>query len=317
MRKRKDIGVLLQSNQLDAETKQKLTKVTQARIFAIKHLKLSPEGGFVYYVSLDREELGWHVTASYPLEFKPYTWWFPIVGDVPYKGYFSLKKTKIEQEKLDRQGLDTRLRITAGYSTLGWFSDPIFSTQIKRDEDQIFALVFHEMAHGTIYFNGDALFNESYANFVEEKGTELYYQKLNTENAKTILQERAERKEKNRLVIEEIKHTAKLLDAMYKSEITDAQKHKKKQELLQLFKDTVSERLSRFKSFSRERLQKKQLNNEDFIGALRYNSGEAFFVKKFQECRQDFTCFHQKMRKLQELSQEERKKLLLPYQQEQ
>jgi len=32
----------------------------------------------------------------------------------------------MEEQELKKKGLDTRLRITAGYSTLGWFSDPLY-----------------------------------------------------------------------------------------------------------------------------------------------------------------------------------------------
>ncbi|EMO04068.1 aminopeptidase domain protein [Leptospira interrogans serovar Icterohaemorrhagiae str. Verdun HP] len=49
--------------------------------------------------------------------------------------------------------MDTRIRITAGYSTLGWFEDPIFSSQIEDTKPyEVASLVFREMAHATVYF---------------------------------------------------------------------------------------------------------------------------------------------------------------------
>lgn len=52
---------------------------------------------------MDREEIGWHVTACYPLKLESYTWWFPIAGTVPYKGYFDLDKTKEEEKELQKK----------------------------------------------------------------------------------------------------------------------------------------------------------------------------------------------------------------------
>jgi predicted aminopeptidase len=90
---------------------------------------LNPKGGFEYFTNLDREEVGWNVSASYPLKFESYTWWFPFAGTVPYKGYFDLAKAKDEEKNLIEKGFDTRVRITAAYSTLGMvFRSSSFST---------------------------------------------------------------------------------------------------------------------------------------------------------------------------------------------
>lgn len=307
---RQNIKLALKSPELNQKLKEKLKVVMRARKFAIEKLALNPEGGFELFVNLDREQLGWHVTASYPLEFKSYTWWFPIVGNVPYKGYFSREKAKLEQKKLIEKGLDTRLRITAGYSTLGWFSDPVFSTQLTVDDDAVMALVFHEMAHGTVYFNGDALFNESYASFVEKKGTELYYQWIKDPESEKILKKRRQIQKKNQIVLTEIQATAKRLDIMYKSEKPDEQKYQQKAKIIQQFKEVISEKLRSYPNFDANKLQKKQLNNEDFIGALRYSSGGQYFKQEYEQCKQKFSCFHKKMATLIELSNEERKKLL-------
>lgn len=117
-------------------------------------------------------------------------------GIVPYKGYFDLEKAKEEENKLIEKGLDTRLRITAGYSTLGWFSDPVLSPQLRMTEDELVSLVIHELTHATVYFPGDSNFNESYASFVEEIGTEKFYRAFNTDKAEEVLL-----KEKNKITI--------------------------------------------------------------------------------------------------------------------
>lgn len=170
--KRRSIQSILQDANTKNELKTKLQQVETFREYGIKELALNSSSGFKSFVELDRKEIGWHVAACYPLKLESYTWWFPIAGTVPYKGYFDLEKAKEEEKELKEKGFDTRIRITSGYSTLGWFEDPIFSSQLNDTKPyEVASLVFHEMAHATVYFPGDSLFNESYASFVEEEGT--------------------------------------------------------------------------------------------------------------------------------------------------
>lgn len=179
---------------------------------------------------MDRKEIGWHVTACYPLKLESYTWWFPIAGTVPYKGYFDLDKAKEEEKKLKEKGLDTRIRITAGYSTLGWFEDPIFSSQIEDTKPyEVASLVFHEMAHATVYFPGDSIFNESYASFVEEEGTFHFLESIEGKDSpikKEILLKKEESQKLKKLLV----FTAGKLRALYDSDLNDERKLEDKKE---------------------------------------------------------------------------------------
>lgn len=297
-------------NSNDGEFVQKLKLVEDARQFAASSLYLNPKGGFEYFTKLDRKEVGWHVTASYPLKFESYTWWFPIVGSVPYKGYFDLEKARVEEQELSEKGLDTRLRITSGYSTLGWFSDPLLSPQLKLRDDELVALVFHEMAHGTVYFNGDGNFNESYASFVEEIGTEIYYETKGGVLKDKILPLRQQVKREKKIIFEHIKTYGALLKSLYETEESDDFKQNRKKEIIEEFRTTISEKQGEFKIIDSRNFSTMKINNETFISVLRYNSGEEFFKNKYEEVNRDLEKFHDEMRKLTGLSKEERKKLL-------
>ena len=296
----------------DSERIVKLNLIIKVREFAIQSLHLNEKGGFLYYAELPREELGWNVSASYPLKFESYTWWFPVAGRVPYKGFFDYEKAKEEEKYLIEKGFDTKVRITAGYSTLGWFSDPVFSSQLKLKEDELVALVIHELSHSTVYFPGDSNFNESYASFIEETGTELFYKKFNSNEWDLVLEKRKKYKQESELILTEVKKTADELKKLYEeTNLTDSFKYIKKKEIIDDYKNRIISKKSFFRKFDEVKFKNQKLNNENFIGILRYHSGQKFFKDKLDSLNNDFEKFHKEMEKLIQLSKEEREKLLL------
>lgn len=76
------------------------------------------------------------------------------------------------------------------------------------------------------------------------------------------------------------------------------------------FKSSLLTAKGKFKTIHTEKLASKNWNNEDFVGYLRYHSGSDFFRKEFEKTDRNFTQFHDRMRSLIDLSNEERKKLL-------
>ena len=110
------------------------------------------------------------LSAAQKDQLIPRTWWFPIVGNVPYKGYFNEDAAIEEQQKLEGDGFDTFLRPTAAFSTLGWFADPLLSTLIRLDEVDLVETVLHELSHNHLFVKGQVRFNESFATFVGRAG---------------------------------------------------------------------------------------------------------------------------------------------------
>ncbi|TGK10280.1 aminopeptidase [Leptospira fletcheri] len=287
------------------KTKEKLREVERIRQYGISSLALSSKGGFKSYFALDRDAIGWHVSACHPLRFESYTWWFPILGSVPYKGYFSVEKAKEEEIRLRREGWDTRLRITAGYSTLGWFEDPLFSSQLYEDEGELASLVLHEMAHSTVYFPGDSTFNESYASFIEEEGSRAY---LLSVGGRRRLESREKADKERKEYLNLLKKTAILLNEEYSKGGSDEDLKSRKKGLLAEFKKELKSQ--KWTHIESARLSEREWNNEDFVGMLRYHSGTTFFRRKFSEWNGDFAKFNEEMKKLGKLSESERRNLL-------
>ena len=164
--RREPIADFIERPDIAADTKEKLALVLAVREYAKNPLKLNVGRSYSTYSYVDRPDLTYILTAAPKTELKPYTWWFLVVGRVPYKGYFSREEAETAAEELRAEGYDTNVRTSAAFSTLGWFNDPLLGHLLKYDKVTLAEVVFHELFHSTLYVKGAGNFNESVANFV-------------------------------------------------------------------------------------------------------------------------------------------------------
>ena len=173
--RREPIAALIAAPGTGAVLRAKLTLVLDARRFAIDSLGLKAEQEFTTYSRLDRDTLVLVLSAAYRDSLAFRTWWFPVVGRVPYKGFFDFEQGKREARQTDADGFDAVLRPAAAFSTLGWFNDPLLPTTLALDSLELANTVIHELVHTTYYAPGQAVFNESFANFVGSRGAERFF----------------------------------------------------------------------------------------------------------------------------------------------
>lgn len=166
--------VMADANTTD-ETRRKLRLVLEARTFAAEMLGLDAGRSYTTFSRTDGDTLALVLSAARRDRFEQHTWWFPIVGSIPYKGYFSREDAFSAAEELQQAGYDTYLRPTSAFSTLGWFNDPLLSTTLGHDDVQLVSTVIHELTHNTLYLPGQASFNESLASFVGDRGAILFF----------------------------------------------------------------------------------------------------------------------------------------------
>jgi predicted aminopeptidase len=173
--RRRPITEVIADPATSQEVRKKLELVTQARSFADGELDLAAGESYTTYSWVDSDTLLMVLSAARKDRFVPYTWWFPIVGRIPYKGYFDFDRAYREARKLDEEGYDTYVRPSAAFSTLGWFNDPLLNTLLRFGDVSLAGTVIHEITHNSIYIPGQAGFNESFANFVGDRGAVVFF----------------------------------------------------------------------------------------------------------------------------------------------
>ena len=172
---RQSIARLVADSTTPPATRAKLQLVLDARRFAVDSLGLPAKDAFTQYTKLEHDTLVLVLSGAYRDELRPVTWWFPIVGRVPYKGFFDFAEARRAEVELQNEGFDTYLRPSPAFSTLGFFNDPLLSTTLGSDSLEIVNTVVHELTHNKFYAKGEAVFNESFASFVGARGAERFF----------------------------------------------------------------------------------------------------------------------------------------------
>jgi predicted aminopeptidase len=167
---RRSIAKLVADPSTDAKLASRLRLALAAREFAWRDLDLPRNRSYTYYVALSRPYVVWNVFAAPLYSLSPVTHCFPIAGCVAYRGYFDRGMAEAEAKSLAAHGNEVYVGGVPAYSTLGWFADPILSSMLRWDDDELAGTIFHELAHQKLYVKGDTAFNESFASFVQAEG---------------------------------------------------------------------------------------------------------------------------------------------------
>ncbi|MBI2962550.1 MAG: aminopeptidase [Deltaproteobacteria bacterium] len=173
--RRQPIEQVLERPSLPDAEKRKLQLVLEVRRYAEEHVGLSVGGSFRSISRIDGGAVVQLLVASRRDRLEPRTWWFPIVGRVPYKGFFSKPAAAAAAAALEREGYDTHVRPAIAFSTLGWFDDPLPSLLLQRDEVTLAEVIFHELFHNTLFLPGEVTFDESAATFVGHRAAVEFF----------------------------------------------------------------------------------------------------------------------------------------------
>lgn len=256
--RRQPITAMLAEADLGPDVRRKLEMVLEVRDYAADHLRLNVGGSYAAYSYVDRPVLLHVLTAVPKTSFEPYTWWFPFVGRVPYKGYFDPDDARREAESLARKGYDTNIRAAGAFSTLGWFDDPLLGRLLKLDRVSLADVVLHELLHNTLFVKGSVAFNESLANFVGKRGAMDFFARRHgpgSPEAEAARRAWREELEFSGLVME----LTRCLRALYAEPAPEADKLSRRERVFARSRRQWAEALAgspghRYASFSRQRL---------------------------------------------------------------
>lgn len=186
MSSRVSITEAFQSPNLNDIQKQKILLSQKARVFAFEKLKLIKTDNYNSFIDLKRPYVTWVVHAAEKWQMKNYEWKYPIVGAMPYKGFFTEAEAKVEAEEMQKLGFDTYVRGVSAYSTLGWFTDSLLSSMLRYKDHDLVNTIIHEITHTTIYIKNNSDFNERLAVFIGNKGAEMFYKDLEGPDSATL-----------------------------------------------------------------------------------------------------------------------------------
>jgi predicted aminopeptidase len=168
--RRKPIAEELANTDLTPAIRAKLETVLAVRKFAADQLDLNVGGAYSSVAQVDKGAIIWVVMAAPRTSLTPYTWWFPVVGNVPYRGYFSHAEANAEAARMEARGYDTYVRPAIAFSSLGFFNDPLLSNLLDLSRVELAGVIIHELFHRTYFLMSDVMFDESAATWIGNRG---------------------------------------------------------------------------------------------------------------------------------------------------
>ena len=199
------------------QLKERFELLRDLRQFASNDLKLPTDSHYRKYVDVHRPFVVWNVEAAPELSMEPKTWWYPLLGSLEYRGYFSKAGATNYAASLRKQGYDVSVGGVGAYSTLGWFKDPVLNTFIFEEDSELAEIIFHELGHQRLFARGDTDFNEAFATTVGQEGARRWLKARDNESGLKAYSAHLERSDQ---FVHLVMSTRARLEALYGDEKT-------------------------------------------------------------------------------------------------
>ncbi len=287
------IEEVLNNSSVADSTKQRLLLVNEIRNFAFDSLGLTPTDNYTTFFDQQGKEILWVVSACDPYKFEPKEWSFPVVGTFAYKGYFDVEKAKKLATELKEDGFDVEMSPVSGWSTLGWFKDPVLSNMLEGSVGSMSNTLIHELTHGTVFVPDSMTFNENLASFIGRKGAFEFLELTYGQNSKEAIDYAARLSDSEKFTKYMVASASKL-DSIYKAieSLPIDEKEWHKSSFMNSFKLTIDT-----VSFIKPERYKKlfhnlSMNNAGFISFLKYRERQSQFDEHLaQEFNNDLSKF--------------------------
>lgn len=304
---RTPIDKVIASDKTAPELRDRLTEVRAARDFASRELGLPDNGSYRSYADLKRRYVVWNVVAAPEFSVNPQRWCFPIAGCVAYRGYFKEASARKFAASLEKEHFDTYVGGVAAYSTLGKFRDPVLNTMLGYGDDELAAIIFHELSHQLIYVPNDSEFNEAFATSVEQAGLERWLKLRGRESDLGRLKARRDRQAQ--VIALFIGARAKLA-ALYKTRLAPDAMRDRKREIFASLDEQIADLEKRLGVRSSYRNTEKGLNNAYLASIATYYDCVPGFERLLASNKGDLPKFYDAVRELTKKTREERHNVL-------
>ncbi len=281
---RQPIAKLAADPRADPALREALGLVVASRDYAAR-LGLEAKETYTTYADVGRDTLLLVLQAAPRDCICPHTWKYPIVGRIPYKGFFDTRAARREADQLAARGYDIYLRPSAAFSTLGWFNDPLLSTALTGDSVELAATVFHEIAHNTLYVKSATPFNESYAQFVGYHSAQSFFR----ERGDTLLARRAADRWHDEIVLGEFYgDLVGRLQTLYATRPDSLTLERGRAEAGAWAREQLQGPVaSRLRSFTIGRVPERPVNNARLVGARIYRTRLDLFDRWYRQHGED------------------------------
>ena len=196
------------------KTRAALEETRHILAFASDH-GLNTKGAYEDYIATPKPVVSYLVQAASKERLELLTWWFPVVGSVPYLGFYEPEERDSMAKELKDEGYDVTTGGVGAFSSLGWFDDPLFSSMLNRSHPELSHLLIHELIHRTLWISGSTEFNENLAEYCAGVLTEIYITQRHNATGLAQYHRKIGDKKTFRIWLWNLKEA---LDRLYKSE---------------------------------------------------------------------------------------------------
>jgi len=287
------------------EMREFLLRVGDIRSFAMDTLGLKRNNNYKKYLRVDKDYAVDVVTASKDDAFVPYKWWFPVVGSITYKGFFDKTDAEREVSRIKKKGgYDIYMGRADAFSTLGFFSDPIYSFMANYSVYDLASLIIHEQTHATVYVRNQTQLSEEIATFVGDVGGLLYVERRfgaeSEEYRAAVLS-----KEDYATYIGLMRWLHGELTALYGGDYGRERKLLEKERIFTDFRGRVSSGYdSLFRTPRYAGLKEAKLNNAVIAARMTYNMDMALYYELYDSEGEDLAAVIKKLAALKKVKGE-------------
>ncbi|HEX3020618.1 MAG TPA: aminopeptidase [Chitinispirillaceae bacterium] len=297
----KSVEHLLKDPHTEEKIRSFLKLVQEIRTFAIDWIGLENNRNYTRMVEIDKDYIAVFVAAAQRLSFEQYKWCFPILGCIPYKGYFQIDDAKREADKLAGLGYDVDISEVDAFSTLGFFSDPLYSYMAKYNVFSLASLIIHEQTHATLYLKDQAQFNEELATFIGNKGALEFVKRKYGEESEVYRNAVATGKDREyyRAIMKKLVSD---LDLVYKSDASSELKLQRKQQTIDDFRLNIKNSYDTiFKTPYYRNIESMKINNASLAVWMTYTCDLSIFEQLYSKKRNNLHDTMEYIKKLKKL----------------